>query len=118
MEPPQSNPQYVRLLDQLLKLTIFTPLICFIGLMAFYMAFSCYAGHFNASCRRLVDENKLIGRPEADVIAVLGPPTYRYLVNPADGSQTMNYCPLGIPTAKFQVHFTHGVVTNVEQFDD
>jgi hypothetical protein len=72
-----------------------------------------YSTWFNRRCQRLTDEAKLVGRPEADVVKVLGPPAYTYL------DRTYNYVPVRwFPTARFQVHCENGVVIGVEQFDD
>jgi len=72
-----------------------------------------YSTWFNWRCQKLADEAGLVGRPEADVMKVLGPPSYTYL------NRTYNYAPVGwFPTAKFQVHCENGVVIGVEQFDD
>jgi hypothetical protein len=72
-----------------------------------------YSTWYNRRCQQLADAAKLVGRPEADVIKVLGPPLYTYL------DTTYNYAPVSwLPTAKFQVHCEDGVVVAVEQFDD
>ena len=72
-----------------------------------------YSTWFNKRCQRLADKAGLVGRPEADVTKIMGPPTYTYL------NTTYNYAPIWwLPTAKFQVHCEDGVVISVEQFDD
>ncbi|KAJ3058649.1 hypothetical protein HK102_010380 [Quaeritorhiza haematococci] len=56
-----------------------------------------YSTWYNRKCQRLADDAKLIGRPEAEVVEVLGPPTFTYL------DRTYNYAPVRwFPTAKFQ----------------
>jgi hypothetical protein len=78
-----------------------------------------YSTWFNNRCQRLADQAKLVGRPEGDVVKVLGPPAYFY-PGDDDNHRTYNYVvPFSMPrTSKFQVHCHDGVVTGVEQFDD
>jgi hypothetical protein len=77
-----------------------------------------YATWFNRDCQRRVDEAGLIGRPERDIISILGCPTFHY-AGDDDSQTTYNYAPWPLfPTAKFQVHCHNGIVTGVEQFDD
>ena len=78
-----------------------------------------YATWFNAACQR-ADEAGLVGRPEADVVSVMGPPTFTYEYESGGGwTRTYNYAPSGLlPTAKFQIHCQKGIVISVEQFDD
>ena len=72
-----------------------------------------YSSWYNRRCQRIADEARLVGKPEADVVKVLGPPTFTYL------QRTYNYAPIPwFPTAKFQVHCQDGVVIGTEQFDD
>jgi hypothetical protein len=72
-----------------------------------------YSTWYNRRCQKIANEAGLVGRPERDVIRVLGAPTYTY------GTRTYNYAPCPwAPTAKFQVHCEGGFVTGVEQFDD
>jgi hypothetical protein len=80
-----------------------------------------YATWFNRDCQRRADEVGLIGRPEKDVVLVLGPPSYTYEYEGSGGrwTRTYNYTPCRLfPTAKFQVHCQGGIVIRVEQFDD
>ena len=80
-----------------------------------------YATWFNRDCQRRADEVSLVGRPEKDVVPVLGPPSYTYEYEGSGGrwTRTFNYAPSRLfPTAKFQVHCQDGIVTGVEQFDD
>jgi hypothetical protein len=80
-----------------------------------------FATWFNHDCQRRADEAVLVGRPEKDVTAVLGPPSYTYEYQGGNGrmTRTYNYAPSGLfPTAKFQVHCQNGIVMGVEQFDD
>lgn len=71
-----------------------------------------YACWYNAHMQRLSDEAGLVGRPEADIVRVLGKPSYTY------GSSTYNYCPCPFsPYGKFQVHCEGGTVIGVEQHD-
>jgi hypothetical protein len=79
-----------------------------------------YATWFNGACQRRADEAGLVGRPEMDVVSVMGPPTFTYEYEDVDGwTRTYNYAPCGLlPTAKFQVHCQKGIVVSVEQFDD
>jgi hypothetical protein len=78
-----------------------------------------YVTWYNRKCQRLVDQAKLIGRPERDIVSVLGPPSYVWdYDDPTGASKTFNYAPAGIPFSKFQVHCRAGVVISVEQFDD
>lgn len=71
-----------------------------------------YSTWYNRRCQRIADASKLVGRPEGDVVKILGPPAYTYL------DTTYNYVPVPwCPTAKFQVHCKNGVVTGIEQFD-
>ncbi len=37
-----------------------------------------YTSWYNQECQRLADEAGLVGRPERDVVAILGPPTFHY----------------------------------------
>lgn len=77
-----------------------------------------YASWYNGECQRLSGEAVLVGKPERDVVAILGPPTFHY-PGDNDSRRTYNYVPWSMfPTAKFQVHCRNGVVTGVEQFDD
>ncbi len=77
-----------------------------------------YATWFNRDCQRRANEVGLIGRPEKDVVSVLGTPTFHY-AGDDDSDRTYNYAPWPLfPTAKFQVHCHGGIVTGVEQFDD
>jgi hypothetical protein len=77
-----------------------------------------YVTWYNQRCRKLADDAKLVGRPEKDVVKILGPPTFFY-PGDDDTKRTYNYVPTPMfPTAKFQVHCHNGVVTAVEQFDD
>ncbi len=72
-----------------------------------------YSTWYNRRCQRLADEANLVGRPEADVVKVLGQPTFTYL------DRTYNYAPVRwFPGAKFQVHCENGIVIGLEQFDD
>jgi hypothetical protein len=50
-----------------------------------------YALWFNHDCQRRADEAGLIGRPERDVISVLGQPTFIYEFNNSAG--TRRWCP-------------------------
>jgi hypothetical protein len=79
-----------------------------------------YAIWFNGACQRRADEAGLVGRPEKDVISVMGPPTFTYEYESVGvWTRTYNYAPSGLlPTAKFQVHCQKGIVRSVEQFDD
>jgi hypothetical protein len=79
-----------------------------------------YATWFNAACQRRADEAGLVGRPETDVVLVMGPPTFTYEYESVGGwTRTYNYAPSGLlPSAKFQVHCQKGMVMSVEQFDD
>jgi hypothetical protein len=78
-----------------------------------------YVTWYNRECQRLVDKTGLIGRPERDIVTVLGPPSYVWDYDDARGERkTYNYAPAGIPFSKFQVHCRGGVVASVEQFDD
>lgn len=77
-----------------------------------------YATWYNRKCQRLADDARLVGRPEEDIIGILGPPTFFY---GAKGSreQTYNYAPFSMfPAGKFQVHCQDGIVVSVEQLDD
>lgn len=77
-----------------------------------------YATWFNQDCQRRCDEAGLVGRPERDILSILGPPAYHY-PGDNDSQRTYNYVPWRFfPTAKFQVHCHDGIVTGVEQFDD
>jgi hypothetical protein len=77
-----------------------------------------YVCWYNQRCKKLADDAKLVGRPEKDVVKILGPPTFFY-PGDNDAQRTYNYAPIPMfPTAKFQVHCHDGVVTAVEQFDD
>lgn len=76
-----------------------------------------YATWFNRRCQQLADQSGLVGRPESDVIPILGRPTFHYVDD--DSRRTYNYAPWPLlPTAKFQVHCRDGIVDFVEQFDD
>jgi hypothetical protein len=78
-----------------------------------------YVTWFNEECQRLVDQAKLIGQPENDIVSVLGPPSYVWdYDDPGGARKTYNYAPAGIPFSKFQVHCRDGLVVSVEQFDD
>ena len=78
-----------------------------------------YVTWFNRECQRLVDEAKLIRRPEGNIASVLGPPSYVWDYDDPNGARkTYNYAPAGIPFSKFQVHRRDGIVASVEQFDD
>lgn len=77
-----------------------------------------YATWYNHECKRLADEAGLVGKTEREVVAILGPPTFHY-AGDNDSQRTYNYAPWPMfPTAKFQVHCHHGIVTGIEQFDD
>lgn len=77
-----------------------------------------YATWYNRDCQRRADAAGLVGRPERDIVPILGPPTYHY-PGDNDSRRTYNYAPWpSFPTAKFQVHCRDGIVTAVEQFDD
>jgi hypothetical protein len=83
-----------------------------------------YSTWYNQRCQRLADQAHLIGRPEREVLHVLGLATYTYEypeVYPDVGTWTRTYnyapCPWA-PTAKFQVHCQAGIVIGMEQFDD
>ncbi len=79
-----------------------------------------YTRAFNRRCQQMADDAHLIGRPEADVIAVLGEPTSTYEYGDWDDVplRTFNYAPSLIFLGKFQVHCRKGVVRNLEQMDD
>jgi len=90
-----------------------------------------YATAFNWRCQQLADRAGLVGRPEGEVVQVLGAPSsvWRWwsMVNmqtrrPAPGAYlvaTYNYAPCPyVPSGKFQVHCTGGIVRNTEQLDD
>jgi hypothetical protein len=79
-----------------------------------------YASWYNDRCQRLADESGLVGRPESDIITVLGRATFSYQYLDPDGLvTTYNYAPCALlPTAKFQVHSVKRIVVAVEQFDD
>lgn len=77
-----------------------------------------YATWFNRRCQQLADESRLVGRPEGDIVSILGRPTFHY-AGDDDSSRTYNYAPWPfVPTAKFQVHCRDGIVESVEQLDD
>jgi hypothetical protein len=69
-----------------------------------------YSTWYNHHCQRLADQAHLVGRPECEVIKVLGLATHTYEypeVYPDIGkwTRTYNYAPCPwTPTAKFQVH--------------
>src|SRR4051812_4710832 len=86
-----------------------------------------YATWYNNRCQELADRAKLIGRPESDVVKVLGPPTavWKYWSGvwtstgrPIPGAYlttTYNYAPCPIsPSGLFQVHCRDGVVRSTE----
>jgi hypothetical protein len=80
-----------------------------------------YSSWYNARCQKLADDSGLVGRPERDVVGVLGQPSFSYRYPDVGGkwARTYNYAPCNLfPTAKFQVHCVDGVVVGVEQFDD
>ncbi|QEH35595.1 hypothetical protein OJF2_41480 [Aquisphaera giovannonii] len=79
-----------------------------------------YVTWYNAECQRLADEAHLVGRPEAEIVAVLGPPSFVYDLDSEPGvvRRTYNYAAAGIPFSKFQVHCRDGIVAGLEQFDD
>lgn len=47
-----------------------------------------YSTWYNRRCQRIADSSRLVGRPEADVVKILGPPAYTYL------DTTYNYVPV------------------------
>ena len=78
-----------------------------------------YVTWYNRDCQRLVDQAGLIGRPEHDIVSVLGQPSYVWdYVDTSGLRKTYNFAPAGLPFSKFQVHCRDGLVVSVEQFDD
>ena len=89
-----------------------------------------YTISFNRRCQELADRAGLVGRPESDVVRVLGEPTSLWRSwsqwypngRPADGAYLItiyNYSPCSfLPCGKFQVGCVGGVVTSTEQLDD
>ncbi len=75
---------------------------------------------YNRDCQRLADEARLIGKPESEVIKVLGEPTSVWEYDHPDGwTKTFNYAPVSfVSSGKFQVHCRDGVVKILEQLDD
>ena len=78
-----------------------------------------YTVSYNRECQRLADQAQLVGRPEADVVKVLGHPTEIW-DHESDGKpvRTYNYFPAPISAGIFQVHCSGGVVKSLEQLDD
>jgi hypothetical protein len=73
------------------------------------------ARRFNQRYQQIADQARLVGRPEADVVTYLGAPTY---IDASDRDVTYNYAPISwLPTGKFQVHCSKGIVVAVEQLD-
>jgi hypothetical protein len=78
-----------------------------------------YTTWYNNKCLRLAQNAQLVGRPETEISAVLGPPSYVWDYGDVSGRRkTYNYDPLGLATGIFQVHCRDGVVKGLEQFDD
>jgi hypothetical protein len=90
-----------------------------------------YATAFNQRCQGLANRAGLVGRPESDVVKVLGEPTsvWRYWSSvdsttrrPVAGAYlitTYNYAPCAfVPCGLFQVHCDGGFVKATEQLDD
>jgi hypothetical protein len=73
---------------------------------------------FNLKLQHKVESNRLIGKSEGDVIAILGAPSNRVVYR--DGDFTLNYFPgVLIPFNKFQAHFrAEGTLRSVELMDD
>ncbi len=79
-----------------------------------------YTRAFNRRCQQIADDAHLLGRPESDVIAVLGEPTEVWTYDDHLGVQvrTFNYFPSSFPAGVFQVHCQRGIVVGLEQLDD
>jgi hypothetical protein len=115
LEPPIPLRTTFPLLALLLGLLIAFPFVVWLD----NRARGPYVTWYNEECQRLVDKAGLIGRPERDIVSVLGPPSYVWDYGDSSGRRkTYNYAPAGIPFSKFQVHCRDGVVESVEQFDD
>jgi hypothetical protein len=98
---------------------------CFFGFISpVYLFFDAlghgpYTTNYNQKCQKLADEAKLLGRPEADIIAILGPPTDIWDYEGDGKRMTYDYNPVPfIDAGIFQVHCKNGIVTGLEQFDD
>ena len=73
---------------------------------------------FNQRCNKIVQDLNLIGQSPETIKAALGKPTSVYTYDKV-GSFTLNYAPHpSFPFAKFQAHFTDGILTSTEMFDD
>jgi hypothetical protein len=79
-----------------------------------------YTRRYNRECYRLAEEAQLVGRPEADIIAILGPPT-KFWDYEGDGGtmRTYEYFPTPpFPRGIFQVQCSSGIVTRLEELVD
>lgn len=79
-----------------------------------------YARAFNGKYQRISDQAHLIGRPEADVIAVLGTPRRVHNHDARNGIpvRTFQYTHSSGCSGGFHVHCQKGVVRHMEQIDD
>lgn len=80
-----------------------------------------YTRAFNRRCQQIADDAHLLGRPEGDIIAVLGTPTEVWQYDDSFGVEihTFNYCPSSwVGLGVFQVHCQKSLIIGLEQLDD
>lgn len=107
-----------------ISVVLLTVLLCF---GAFFWVADA-AGHgpytiwYNERFEHLSLRAGLVGRPERDVVKILGHPSsvWKYENLPGESlTSTYNYapCPM-VATGMFQVHCRDGVVRRIEKYDD
>ena len=73
---------------------------------------------FNERCKRIVEDQNLLGQLPKAVATALGQPTSVFWYN-KEGSFSLNYAPHpSFPFAVFQAHFKNGRLSSIELYDD